>query len=166
MSVDLQLFDAQPFAAVLPLVPPEKAGDDWEYDEVVRFFAGKRLAEVTYQTIRANFRTDWTACHHLMSDDAFAFFLPALMRLGQDNYWDVSDNASVLADNLAFIFRRMAEGGMEYRPSFLLRIYSRQQLGVIARFLSEMSRDHYDGMGDLDDAAHALRLLWGKYLES
>jgi hypothetical protein len=165
MSVDLTIFDRGPYPADRPVVPAGREGDRWEYDEVVRFFTGKRIADVTYEALVGDYRKDWTAAHHLMSDQAFAFFLPALMRLSQDHYSDTSHNASVLADNLTFMFRRMAEGDMDHRLVPLLKSYSKQQLGAIAKFLREMSDEHYQGMGDLDDAAQALRLLWGRYLE-
>lgn len=166
MSVDLTLFDAAPYPLHRDVVPAGRQGDQWEYDEVVRFFSGKRLADVTYQSMLSDYRKDWTSAHHLMSDEAFAFFLPALMRLSQDHYEDTSNNASVLGDNLVFQFRRMAEGDMDDRLLALLQRYTRPQLSVIARFLSEMSRDHYQGMGDLDDADRALQLFWGQYLGS
>lgn len=163
MSVDLSLFDQCPFPSEWSLVPPGKEGD-WEYDEVVKFFKGKRLADVTYQALKSGYTKDWTAAHHLMSEQALAFFLPALLSLSQENYNDTTHNAGLLADQLVFFFLRMARGEMDYHLLPLLRTYSKQQLGVIATFLKEMSAQHYNGMGDMDDAASALKLFWAQYL--
>lgn len=86
------------------------------------------------------------------------------MRVGQEHYSDTSGNASVLADNLVFMFRRMSEGQMNERLNAILRAYARPQLRAIAHFVEEMGEQHYQGLGELDDAEHALRLLWAKYL--
>ncbi|MDM7951206.1 DUF6714 family protein [Hydrogenophaga sp.] len=166
MSVDISLFDQRPFSSEVPLVPPGREGDRWENDEVIRFFKGKCIQEVSYEALKSDYKKDWTAAHHLMSDQAFAFFLPSLLRLSQDNYEDSTDNAGLLADSLVFMFRRMAEGTMDHRLLPLLRAYSKRQLGVISLFLQEMSEQHYQGMGDMDDAAVALKLFWSQYLPS
>ena len=164
MSVNLSLFDQRPFPSEWPLVPPGKEGDGWEYDEVVRFFKGKRLVDVTYEALKIGYQKDWTAAHHLMSEQALAFFLPALLHLSQDNYDDTAHNAGLLADQLVFFLLRMARGEMDYHLLPLLRTYSKSQLGVIAMFLLEMSEQHYKDMGDMDDAANALALFWSQYL--
>lgn len=163
MSVDLSLFDQRSFPIEWPLVPPGKA-DEWEYAEVVKFFRGKRLADVTYEALKNGYAKDWTAAHHLMSEQALAFFLPALLRLSQENYNDTTHNAGLLADQLTFFFLRMARGEMDYHLLPLLRSYSKLQLGVIATFLQEMSEQHYNTMGDMDDAANALKLFWAQFL--
>jgi hypothetical protein len=163
MSVNLTLFDARTYPAGMPLVGPGKAGDGWEYDEVIRFFSGKCLADVTLQSLRSDYRTDWTAAHHLLSAQALPFFLPALMRLSQDNYEDSSHNAGVLADNLTFFFLRMALGEMDNQLLALLNAYSSQQLGAISTFLREMSDCYYKEMGDFDEAAQALAAYWARY---
>lgn len=164
MSVNLLLFDQGPFPSDWPVVPSGKEGDGWEYDEVVKFFKGRRLADVTYETLKSEYTKDWTAAHHLLSEQALAFFLPALLRLSQENYNDTFHNAGLLADQLAFFFLRMARREMDYHLLPLLNTYSKLQLGVIATFLHELSTQHYKGMGDLDDAACALKLFWAEYL--
>ena len=167
MSVNLSDFDQLAFPPDAPVVSAGKAGDEWEYDAAVAYFRGKRLVDVTYNDIRTRYgKTDWTASISFLSEQAFLFFLPALMKIAQDNYRDVSDNAGVLADNLVFMFRRMATGDMDHRLHPLVQRYSRVQLSAIAKFLIEMSDEHYRGTGDMDDAKTALQLFWGQYLET
>lgn len=165
MSIKMEYFSSQAFPNSVSVVPPFKAGDGWEYDAALAYFTGKRIADVTYEDIRSNYgKTDWTASPSFLSDQAFSFFLPALLKIAQENYCDLSDNAGVLGDNLVFSFRRMAEGTMDHRLLPLLHTYSKQQLGVISLFLQDISEQHYKGMGDLDDAAVALKLFWSQYL--
>lgn len=165
MSINMDYFPSQAFPKSASVVPSCKEGDGWEYDAAVTYFTGKRIADVTYEDIRSNYgNTDWTASLSFLSDQAFSFFLPALLKIAQENYCDLSGNAGVLGDNLVFSFRRMAEGTMDHRLLPLLRAYSKQQLGVISLFLQEMSEQHYQGMGDMDDAAVALNLFWSQYL--
>lgn len=167
MTINFNDFNQQAFSRDAPVVPEGKEGDGWEYDAAITYFRGKRLVDVTYDDIRARYgKTDWTASISFLSEQAFLYFLPALMKIAQENYRDVSDNAGVLADNLVFMFRRMARGDMDHRLHPLVQRYSRIQLSAIAKFLREMSEEHYRGMGDMDDAAAALQLFWGQYLES
>ena len=165
MSIDIGCFPRETFPKSAPVVPAGKEGDGWEYDAVLAYFTGKRISDVTYNDVRSNYgETDWTASVSFLSDQGFSFFLPALLKIALENYSDLSDNAGVLGDNLVFSFRRMAEGTMDHRLLPLLRTYSTEQLGVISLFLKEMSEQHYQGMGDMDDAAVALKLFWGQYL--
>ncbi len=165
MSIDLSLFEQKPFPSHWPLVPPGLEGDGWERDEVIRFFSGKRLSDVTYEALRSDYRKDWTAAHYLMSEQALAFFLPALLRVGQDHYEDTSNNAPLLADQLVFFLLRMARGELDHHLLPLLRSYSREQLGAIALFLQEMSDQHYRKLASLDEAAQALKIFWHQYLD-
>lgn len=162
-SIDIRLFPQEPYPSSLPVVPIDKHGDGWEYDEAARFFTGKRISDITYEALKSKYKKDWTSIHYLFSPQALAFFLPALMKVAQDHYNDHTHNASVLADNLTFFFCRMSRRELDYHLLPLIQSYSKSQLAAIAKFLREMSEQHYRGMGELDDAAEALRLFWGQY---
>lgn len=79
MTVELALFGTGPFPSTLAVVAEGRAGDGWEYDEALRYFTGRSRSQATYDSLRKEYCKDWTAAHHLLSDEAFAFFLPALL---------------------------------------------------------------------------------------
>ena len=164
MSIDLSLFDNRPYPKNFPLVDPGDEGDGWEYDEVVRFYTGKSLSDITADAITKDYRKDYTTAHHLMSSQAFNFFLPALMKVGLDNYVSgKGGNISLIADSLVNSFYEMAKGEMNYRLLPLLSSYTKKQLGEITKFLKQMYEIEYKYLDELDYASQALDLFWNQF---
>ncbi|MDZ4100212.1 MAG: hypothetical protein U1E12_00895 [Hydrogenophaga sp.] len=138
-------------------------GDGWVGDETERFFRGRDLADVTCETLSHEYKEVWWAAHNYLNEEAYLFFLPAFLKIALKDYL-VNEGARVLADALAHGFFRMAKGEQDHRLLPILRGYSREQLGEIAQFLRELSRDRYKPVNDCDDAEPALELFWKQYL--
>ena len=165
MSIDLSFFDNRPYPNNLPLVDPGKEGHGDEYDEVVRFYTGKSLSDITAESLISGYRRDYTVSHHFMSTQAFNFFLPALMKAGLDDYFSDS-NISGIADSLVSSFYSMAKGQMDNRLLPLLGAYTKEQLGEITKFLKQMYEIEYKYCDGLDYVRQALDLLWNKFDET
>lgn len=161
-SLDLALFDTRPFPSGKSVVDPEKLGDGWERDGVAAFFKGKSNADVTVQALQKQYPYDYSSFHHHLSDDAFVFFLPGLMRLTLENRED--DQAALLGDSLVNTFLRMARGELNDRLKVVVSAYSNQQLAVIAKFLALMAEIDPYPIPEKDPALSALRLFWGQFL--
>jgi hypothetical protein len=166
MSIDLSLFDNRAYPNNLPLVDPGKKGYGDEYDEVVRFYTGKSRSDITADSLVNGYRRDYTVSHHFMSSQAFNFFLPALMKVGLDNYLGDTRNIPLIADSLVNSLYRMAKGEMDYRLLPLLGSYTKKQLGEITKFLKQMYEIEYKYLDELDYASKALDLFWNQFDET
>jgi hypothetical protein len=163
LAVTFDLFPQETYPADQQAAPQSLIGDGWVGDETERFFRGRRRWDVTLETLSQEYKSDWTAAHNFLNEEAYLFFLPAFLQVALTGY-ERDDGAKLLADALAHSLLRMARGEQDHRLLPLLKHYSREQLGVIAQFLLELSRDHYKATGDMDDAEPALELFWRKYL--
>jgi hypothetical protein len=162
-AVNLEVFDRGVFAADRPAASKSIIGDGWVGDETERFFRGRALREVTYESLSQDYRSVWWAAHNFLNDEAYLFFLPAFLKVALYDF--DKDGAAQLADALANGFLRMAQGEHDDRLMPILQNYAKPQLASIAQFLVELSRDRYKPAGDMDDAEPALKLFWDQYLE-
>jgi hypothetical protein len=154
-AMRLDVFPSSIFPAEKHAAPEQHIGDGWVGDETERFFRGRRLTDVTCQSLTNEYRQIWWAAHNYLNEDAYLFFLPAFMKVALEDFPE-NEGARMLADALAHGFLRMAQGEHDDRLLPLLRAYSKVQLGQIAQFLLELSRDRYKPANDIDDAAPAL----------
>jgi hypothetical protein len=136
-------------------------GDGWVGDATDQFFCGRSAQQVTFATISTEYDGVWWAAHNYLSDEAYLFFLPALLAIALDDY--ERPGADMLADALSFGFLRMAQGDHDDRLLPLLSNYSKAQLGVISEFLKELSSSRYAPQGGMDDAKSAYDLFWHQY---
>lgn len=161
--MNLAVFDCESvFGAARHAAPLNLIGDKWVGDETERFFRGRALRDVNYQTLSSSYRGVWWAAHNYLNEEAYLFFLPAFLRVALYDF--EKEGAAQLADALANGFLRMAQGQHDDRLRPLLAAYSDPQLRAIAEFLLELSRDRYQPAGDMDDAEPALSLFWRRYL--
>jgi len=166
MTIDLSIFPSTPFPSHYSLVESRHLGDNWEYDAINHYLTGKTIAQVNLNSLTEELEIDWTSVHHLLTNQAFAFFLPSFMKVSQDNFNNPSDYSARLADSLCLTLRRMAEGDLSSRLVYLLENYTQPQLSAIAKYLKELSELHYADDGELNDAQPALDKFWGQYLQS
>lgn len=136
-------------------------GDGWVGDATDQFFCGRSVQQVTFETISTEYDGVWWAAHNFLSDEAYLFFLPALLAIALDDY--EKPGADRLADALSFAFLRMAQGNHDDRLLPLLSNYSKVQLGVLSQFLMELSTNRYQPNGDPDHAKVAYDLFWHQY---
>lgn len=158
--IDLSLFPSSPFPGDRPVVDAAKANDGWERDAVSQLFAGKSIRDLTPAAVK-HFPHDLSTCHHLLSAEAFAFFLPGLLNLVLSDRDD--DQVALLGDSLVNTLLRMASREMDYRLGPLLQQYSKEQLAVVACFLEEVARIEPYPIPEKDPARNALRLFWDQY---
>jgi hypothetical protein len=161
-DIDLSLFDTRPYPENKPVVDPEMPRDGWERDGVAVFFQGKRNVDLTLKALEAEYRYDCSGFHHHLSDEAFVFFLPGLMRLVLQHHEE--DQIGLLGDSLVSTFLRMAKGEMGHRLDPVVTAYSNQQMAVVARFLVAFSQLYPYPIPEKDPALAALRLFWGQFL--
>mgnify|MGYP006192907139 FL=1 len=136
-------------------------GDGWVGDATDQFFCGRSVQQVTYETMSTEYDGVWWAADNFLSDEAYLFFLPALLAIALDDF--ERPGADMLADGLSFMFLRMAQGDHDHRLLPLLSNYSKAQLSVISQFLTELSSSRYAPNGDMDDAKAAYDLFWYQY---
>ncbi|QHE87238.1 DUF6714 family protein [Hydrogenophaga sp. BPS33] len=160
-SIDLSLFGQRPYPADKPVVDPARRGDEWESDGTAQFFEGKSNADLL-QSAFDEFPYDYSSCHHLLTDEAFSFFLPGLIRLTLENR--DSDQSALLGDSLVNTLLKMAKGEMNYRLQPIVDTYNREQLGAIAKFLAEIARIDPYPILEKDPALNALQFFWGQFL--
>ena len=162
--MNLDVFNqAEVFNGTRHAAPASIIGDKWVGDETERFFRGRALRDVTYETLSHEYKGVWWSAHNFLNDEAYLFFLPAFLRVALFDF--EKEGAAQLADALAYSFLRMARGEHDDRLKPLLDNYTIPQLSVIAAFLRDLSRDRYRPTGDVDDAEPALRLFWDRYLQ-
>jgi len=126
-------------------------GDSIEARSVDQFFRGRRLSDVTLETLHSEYPHDPAACLVFMAAPAFAAYLPAFMRIALERYEDSGSIPEAVVHRL----REMAEGRDEERRDEVVSKYSGAQLLAIAEFLSEMSRRYWHAYPD-DEAKCAL----------
>lgn len=160
-AIDLQLFDMRPYPRSSPVVDPSLPSDGWERDATASFFSGKSILDLSPNAFQ-EFPYDYSTFHHLLSHEAFTFFLPGLMRLVLSDR--ETDQTALLGDSLVNTFFRMANGEMSYRLQPILERYSEKQLAVIAKFLTEIANLNPHPIPEEDPARNALLLFWGQFL--
>lgn len=113
-------------------------------------------------------KLDLTAIPSLLSDHAFAFFLPSLMQAVLDGQDDRDSQLPDLGDVLTRHLLEMGRSpGSSRRLAAILAMYTPEQLADVARFLRAL-RD-YDILSwpEADQwapAEAALSTYWGRYL--
>lgn len=169
MKLRLASFGKNPFPAELPLVYARHLGDS-ELAACEGYFSGRRRADVTRASLLEAYqdKLDLTAVPSLLSDHAFAFFLPSLMQAALDGQDDsdsqLPDLGEVLTHHLLEFARNV---GSSPRLAAILALYTPEQLADVARFLKAM-RDHdilsWRGADRWAPAAEALSAFWERYL--
>lgn len=126
---------------------------------VEKFFRNKKISEITRYTLENDYKYTYSACLDFMTPEAFAFFLPAFMKIAvQDYNGETSFPWIVVSCHLL----PMAEGTMPDNRDAILSSYSDSQLHVVAEFLKEMSH-YYQIYEPDDDATKAFDLFWGEF---
>ena len=97
-----------------------------------------------------------SACLAFMTDEAFAFFLPAFMRIALDEY----EESDSIPDAVIHRLREMALGRDDARRNAILERYTAAQLRAIAAFLREMSERYWHKYPE--DAADQAFTYWAK----
>ncbi len=144
----LSQFSTAPFPKDLAI----GSGTSIESRAVERFFRDKTIGDISLAALRAGYSHDPAACLVFMTNEAFAFFLPAFLRISLDEY----DAADAIPGAVINRLVEMAEGHDNGRRDAVMRSYTREQLGAIADFLEEMS-DRYWHLYPEDSARRALR---------
>lgn len=120
------------------------------------FFRTRRRFDVTLDSLKQGYSHDPSACLAFMSDDAFAFFLPAFMKISLEDY----DRADVIPEVVIGKLKRMGEGADGDRRDAVLRQYVPQQVRAIVDFLAEMSSRYWHAYPE-DSARKALE-FWSQ----
>jgi hypothetical protein len=169
MKLNFDLFGKDVFPSSHEVTRQRQRGDS-EVEACRSYFEGKRLSDVQRSSLVAVYqqRYDMSAIPALLSDQAFAFFLPALMQIAIDGQDDHETQVPDLGNILVHHLLEMAQASKgSARLAELLKVYSPTQLGEVARFLRAM-RDHEKEMwveaSEWSTAAEALNLYWSQYL--
>jgi hypothetical protein len=152
LMVDFNVFDDDPFDVGNRVTD----GDGLEARAVEEFFSGRSLSEITLQRLTDGYMHDPAACLVFMTPEAFAFFLPAFMRIALEDY----DHADVIPEVVIGRFVEMAEGRDDERLAAIRSSYSTPQIRCVADFLEEMST-HYWHRYPEDLAKRARDAYWG-----
>lgn len=151
-----EAFSRKKFPADLPIT--RSAGQ--EAVDTAAFFSGKCIDDVRLDDLNGKYRHDPSGCISLLTPEAFAFFLPAFMRISIEQYADANAIPDVLINRLLHI----AAGDDEERRDAIVRWYGAEQMREVALFLKAMS-DKYWRHYNPDDARRALDLFWGRFLQ-
>jgi hypothetical protein len=118
---------------------PMGEGGSIEAQAVERYFRSKRVEDVTLSALKKEYPHDPAACLVFMTDAAFAYFLPAFMRIALDDY----SEAGAIPEAVVGRLLAMAEGRDNQRRDFLLRHYTPAQIAAVATFLKNMSARYW-----------------------
>ena len=110
-------------------------GGSIEARAVEAYFRGKSADDIQLSGFKRDYPHDPAACLVFMTDEAFAFFLPAFMRIALDDY-EVADSIPEAVINRLV---EMAEGRDDARRDAVLERYSAAEVESIAQFLKKMS---------------------------
>jgi hypothetical protein len=154
--VDFDVFERR---AYFDARKPVSLRDSIESNDVDDFFRGKSLADITLTVLNESYPHDPSACLVFMTSQAFAFFLPAFMKIALEEY----EQADVIPEVVIRRFVEMAEGRDKERLDSIVSTYSPSQLRAIGQFLSEMSERYWHKYPQ-DSAKQALDALWSRYL--
>ncbi|MBU9387923.1 DUF6714 family protein [Burkholderia multivorans] len=155
MKIDFSVFDNHFF----PSDEPIGYGGGIEPRDVEDFFRRRRRFDVTLGDLNNVYEHDPSACLGFMLPRAFAFFLPAFMKISILDY----EEADVISDTVVYRLCDMAKGRADDNPSAVLSSYTHEQLEVIPNFLLEMSRIEWRHHNP-DLASEAATLLREKFL--
>ncbi len=165
LTMDFSIFSKREF----PQGKAVTSGNSLEASYVESFFSGRSQVEITFDLLKSAYSHDPSACLSFMLPDAFAFFLPAYMRIALENY----EEADAIPDAVIFHLLCIAQGGAydekineEYknRLNAILSSYSVEQLKAVAEFLDEMSKKYWHKY-PTDDAQKALSVYWERFLK-
>lgn len=146
--MDINIFWTEKY----PDQKPIGLGNSSEAKAVERFFRGKRLQDVSLSSLRKEYHHDPSAALVFMTEDAFAFFLPAFMRIALEDY----ESADAIPEAVINRFLEMAEGRDMERRQAIIRRYSPEQIKAIADFLKNMSERYWHNYPE-DTAKRATR---------
>lgn len=144
-----------------PLAQPVTLCDSIEACGVETFFRGHSWDEITLDFLKSNYPHDPAACLTFMLPTAYAFFLPAYMRMALENY----ETSDAIPDSVIFDLLCMGQGKYKDKLDAVLSSYTAEQLNSVAKFLSEMSEKYWH-LYPSDDAKKAISIYWGKFLYS
>lgn len=137
-----------------------KTLDDDRY-EAHRYYHGRRLNEVTYDSLVQEYGPGWWAGHNFLLPEAFVFFLPALIDIAMKKY--NSDRVDMMADSLVLNLWSMAFDEEQPQTKAALRQYTKEQLLFFSEFLVKMAERHQVN-NEQDNATPALYRFWNRYL--
>ncbi|MBU9150546.1 hypothetical protein LGN04_07965 [Burkholderia multivorans] len=132
MKIDFSVFDNNFFYFDEPIA----CGGRVEPRDVEAFFRGRRRFDVSLDDLNNVYEHDPSACLGFMLPRAFAFFLPAFMKISILHY----EQAGVISDTVVYRLCDMAKGRANDNLSAVLSSYTLEQLELIPNFLLEMSR--------------------------
>lgn len=115
---------------LLPSEVPIGDGSSIEGRAVEAYFREKGLDDITLEGLNKDYPHDPAACLVFMSNEAFAFFLPAFMRISLERY----STAGAIPEAVVGRLQDMAQGRDDERRDTLLRVYSRKDLAAVAEF--------------------------------
>lgn len=154
MSVDFSVFPGGPISSRVAIT----VGNSIEAEDISKFLANRCAEEITLDILDLLYPHDPAACLAFMTPEAFAYFLPAWMKIALDDY----DVANTIPETIISYLLALAEGKDPERLSTINASYTREQLGAVAKFLREMSVKYWHFYPS-DDALKALMLYWHKY---
>lgn len=150
--MDFSVFPAKKYLQAVTL------GNSLEAIYVEKFFYGRSQDEITFEQLKLNYNHDSSACLSFMLPEAFAFFLPAYMRIALEDY----DKSDAIPDGVIYDLLEIAKGNDQERLSAILSSYSRVQLKAVATFLHEMSKKYWH-LYPSDDAKKAFDIYWYEF---
>lgn len=159
--MNFEIFQRGRYPQDRPAAQQSRIGDGWEGDEAERFFRGRHVEEVNYQTLTQEYRKDWSIAPCLLNDEAYVFFLPAFMKIAIEDY--ERGETPTLTVTVISDFLEMARGELDYRLLPILRTFTADQLTFIADYLEEVNDRYYHALGHENDAACALQLFWHQF---
>ena len=137
---------------LFPRDRPIGHGHSIEAKSVEQYFRNRTLDSITLDSLNNDYPHDPAACLVAMTNEAFAFFLPAFMRIALNDY----KRANVIPEAIINRFVEMAEGRDDERRNAILATYSTSALEGIASFLAKMSELYWHRYPE-DSALRALQ---------
>ena len=117
---------------------PIGEGASIEARAVEAYFRSKRARDISINELARDYH-DPAACLVFMSNEAFAFFLPAFMRIALEDY----AISGAIPEAVVGRLLAMAEGRDNERRDAVLRTYSKDELASVAKFLKEISARYW-----------------------
>lgn len=136
-------------------------GNTDEEKALSEYFSNRKISDISLNSLKEEYKYPHNACLCFMAPRAYAFFLPAFMKLAiNDTKGDTDIPWVVVSCNLLAI----AEGKMKKNLEAILISYSKTQLQAITVFLKIMSNGYYKNYEPEDDAQTSLDIFWGRFI--
>lgn len=142
--------------SLFPIDQPITEKNGIESNFIESFFRTYNRNQITINLLNSKYSHDPSACLGFMTPSAYAFFLPAFMRIAITEF----DEANLIPFVIVWQLLDISNASDDDRKSAIIKNYSKDQLNEIIDFLSDMAKLHSEDFAN-DEPKQALS-AWKK----